>query len=197
MAELLSGWTGERPEMTVKLETPRTYRDGLDAVEEQALDLCFSVLPGSAGAAAYPLLEDPYYLVVAADHPLAGRERVLLKDVLGKVPLLPNGESFDPDGPLWAVFRRTEHVLLADSAPMEYPFSLALAEKGLGAALLPGLALEELMPRDTVRCIPLADGLHRTVTLLCAQEEDRSPLVAGLLPSILRLWGREEGGASA
>ena len=185
VAELLSVWHREHPELRIKLETPAACREGLKAVEDQALDLCFSLLPGSSEAEAIKLLEDPYFLVVDAEHPLAEQERVSLRDVLGKYPLIPSRESFDPDSPLWDVTRRTDCIFMADSAPLDPQLSVSLAEKGMGAVLLPRLVLEGLPERIGVRFIPLSDGLYQTVTLLCRQEKDRSPLVSEIIGSIL------------
>ena len=192
MAELLYIWHREYPELRIKLEIPATYREGLKAVEDRVLDLCFSVLPGSLDAEAVKLWEDPYFLVINADHPLAEQERVSLRDVLGKCPLIPSRESFDPDSPLWDVTRRTDCVFMADSAPLDPQLSVSLAERGMGAVLLPSLALEGLLEKSSVRCIPLSDGPTRTVTLLSRQKEERSPLVAEIVNSIRTFFEEQE-----
>ena len=44
----------------------------------------------------------------------------------------------------------------------------------VGAAMLPGLQLDEMSLRESVRVLPLADGPIRTLTLLCQPKEDRS-----------------------
>ena len=185
MAELLSIWHREYPELRIKLETPATCREGLKAVEDRLLDLCFSVLPGSLEAEAVTLWEDPYFLVINADHPLAEQERVSLRDVLGKCPLIPSCESFDPDSPLWDVTRRTDCIFMADSTPLDLQLSVSLAEKGMGAVLLPKLALEGLPKKSGVRCIPLSDGPTRTVTLLSRQKEEWSALETEIINSII------------
>ena len=192
MAELLSVWHREHPELRIKLETPATCREGLKAVEDCTLDLCFSVLPGSSEAEAVKLWEDPYFLVVDAEHPLAEQERVSLRDVLGKCPLILSRESFDPDSPLWDVTRRTDCVFMADSAPLDTQLSVSLAERGMGAVLLPRLALEGLPKKSGVRFIPLSDGPTRTVTLLCRQKEERSPLVTEIVDSIRTFFEEQE-----
>ena len=121
-----------------------------------------------------PLYNDPYYLVLSAEHPLARREQVALEEVLAGLPLIPNRESGDPASPLWDLFQGKEHVLLADSTPPDPIFSVALAEQGLGAALLPGLQLEEMSLGESVRVLPLTGGPVRSLTLLCPPREDRS-----------------------
>ncbi len=44
-AELLAALKQVLPELQIMLETPGTYRDGMEAVADRALDCCFSVLP--------------------------------------------------------------------------------------------------------------------------------------------------------
>ena len=119
------------------------------------------------------LWDESYCLVVGEAHPLAGCERVSLQDVLGQYPMIPNSESLDPDSPLWGLYRRAEHVLMADSAPMDARVSIALAEKGLGVAILPGRSLDG--GGERVRCVPLTDGPRRTVSLLCGTKAQGSP----------------------
>ena len=85
VAALLSTLKATAPDLHVKLETPETYRDGLTAVADQGLDLCFSVLPGSPDVEAVTLWEEPFVLAAGADHPLARLDRVSLADVVGKV----------------------------------------------------------------------------------------------------------------
>ena len=172
VAALLSALQDQAPDLHVKLETPETYRDGLTAVADQRLDLCFSVLSGSPEVGAVALWEEPYVLTAGADHPLAALDRVSLADVEGKYPLIPWGDCFDPDGPLCPLYRRTEHVLLADSVALDTGVALALAERGLGVALLPKTAVEG--SSETLRCIPLIDGPSRSVTLLRGKEQPGS-----------------------
>ena len=173
VAELLAALKTEVPDLHVKLEMPERYREGREAVADQGLDLCFSVLPGTPEVEAVTLWDESYCLVVGEAHPLAGCERVSLQDVLGQYPMIPNSESLDPDSPLWGLYRRAEHVLMADSAPMDARVSIALAEKGLGVAILPGRSLDG--GGERVRCVPLTDGPRRTVSLLCGTKAQGSP----------------------
>ena len=189
-AELLAELKQTNPDLRLRVETTASYREGLEAVADRAMDCCFSVLSGPPETEAIPLWEEPYVLVTGADHPLAQKEQARLEDVLGKVPLIPTGDCFDPDGPLWELYRRTEHVLMADSAPLDPAFAIALAEQGMGVALFPATGLDRVRAGESVRCIPLMNGPVRTVTLLCGPEESRSPLVNDVIASILSFAGK-------
>ena len=171
---LLAAIRKDSPEAMVRLETTVSHRQGLEDVKNGALSCCFSILKDPPGVDCVPLYDDPYYLVLSAEHPLAQRERVTLEEVLDRLPLIPNRESGDEASPLWDLFQGKEHVLLADSTLPDPIFSVALAEKGLGAAMLPGLQLDKMSLRESVRVLPLADGPIRTLTLLCPPREDRS-----------------------
>lgn len=187
ISSLLAEIRRERPDTLVSLETFSTCQDGLDAVKQCTLNCCFSAIRDPSGVDVIPLCDDSYYLVVAADHPLAECNQLKLVDILGSVPLIPNLESFDPNGVLWELYQNTENVFLADSTPPDYIFCVALAEKGLGAALLPGLILEEIPRRDTIRILPITDGPKRTLSLLCPKKADRSVAVNDFIDLTVRL----------
>jgi|GEM_PF-606930 len=181
LSALLAAVTGENPEVLIRLETVSSLREGLEGVEHSTLHCCFSLLTEAPGASCLRLREDPYVLVLAADHPLAGEKEASLAEVLAQLPLIPSPESYDPDSPLWAVYQNPRQVFLPDSTPPDPVFSMALAEKGLGAALLPALLLEELPLRDTLRVLPLTDGPVRTLTLLAPPKATRSAMVSGFV----------------
>ena len=191
ISELLAAMAKQSPETLVQLETFSCYQDGLDLMKKYALNLCFSTVGNIQGLSSITLCEDPYYLVISAEHPLAQREEVSMNDMLGRIPLIPNHESYDPNGALWALYQTTKHVILADSTPPDNIFSVALAEKGLGAALLPGLLLREMHCRNTVRILPLVDGPVRTLYLLCPPEEDRSAAVSSCIDLAMRITEKE------
>ena len=175
--DLLTEMTKKHPEVHIKLETPASYREGLEAVANHSLSCCFSALTAvPAGVDCIPLYDDPYLAVVSSGHELAGRETVTLEEIVENYPLIPSGESLDPDSALWSVYQAAETVVSADGGTLEPRLPVALAEKGLGAALLPALALDGVHREQGIRAIPLAGGMHRTITLLCQKKNRRSPL---------------------
>ena len=175
-AELLLILKQARPDLQIRLETPARSLTGAAAVAEHSLDLCVSVLTNPAGLDCFPLFEDPYYAVVPASHPLAGQGRAVLSDILDAFPLIPSSDSMDPDSAVWNIYRGNDHILMADSAPPDTPLSLALVEKGLGFALLSELMLDGFPRKETLRVLPLADGLHRSITLVSRKKSERTPL---------------------
>ena len=195
ISELLLELTQEHPDILVTLDTAASYREGLNAVVQCTMNCCFSTLIDPPGVDCVPLCEDPYSLVISASHPLAERKMVVLEEVLGEVPLIPNQESFDPDSVIWEYYRDTKHVLLADSTPPDPVFGVALAEKGLGAALLTGLQLDTVTNLKTVRVLPLDHGPKRTLTLLCPPKSERSLVVNDLIERVAQ-FGKEANAAT-
>ena len=177
LPDLLTEMNKKHPQVHLKLETPASYREGLEAVANHSLSCCFSTLTAvPAGLDCIPLYNDPYLVVVGSGHELAGREAVTLEELVENYPLIPSGESLDPDSALWSIYQTAETVVSADGGILEPRLPVALAEKGLGAALLPALALDGVHREHGIRAIPLADGMHRTITLLCPKKNRRTPL---------------------
>ena len=196
LPELLPLLNRDHPEVKVKLETFARYADGARAVSEHTLDCCFSVLREVPGLEALPLFDDPYYLVLSQEHPLAHRDRAAPEDILDGIPLIPSAESCDPDSPLWDLYRKTERVLMADSTPPEPQVALAMAERGLGAAILPGLVLESLTVPDRVTVLPMANGLYRTVSLLTRKTARPAPLLSFFTDLVARFAESRRAGRS-
>ena len=123
-----------------------------------------------------PLYTEPYYLVVAKDHPLAGRRAVSLQDLDQAGHFLPTNESFDEGNAQRDFFQQLNRNLLLDFQPQENQMAIGLVEKGMGITVLPGLTLLDLIPNRAVKVIPLKEDLARTVSLLCPKEAERSHL---------------------
>lgn len=176
LPDLLTEMTRKHPNVQMKLETPTFYRDGAEAVANHTLTCCFSTLANPPGVDCIPLYDDPYLVVVGLTHELADRDQVSLEELVSQYPLIPSSESLDPDSALWSVYQAAESLVSADGGTLEPRLPVALAGKDLGAAILPSLALGELYREYPVRVLPLADGMHRTITLLCQKKNRRTAL---------------------
>ena len=198
LPDLLTELNQKHPGVQIKLETPTFYRDSVEAVSSHALTCSFSAVTDPPGVDCFPLYDDPYLLVVAEDHELADRSEVAIEEIVSRYPLIPNSESLDPDSALWSVYQAAETVISADGGSLEPRLTVALAEKGLGAAILPALSLGDLYRDHKIRAIPLADGMHRTITLLCQKRNRRTPLDNDFIRLVLRFveeWQeRQQGG---
>jgi DNA-binding transcriptional LysR family regulator len=134
------------------------------------VDLALVVQPVSdAGVATTALFDDPLVLATAPDHPLAGRHRVRVRDLAG-LDLVMFREGYDLRAVTLAAFDRagvTPHLV---SQGGEMDGVLALVAAGLGAAVVPAIAL----PADrSLNAIGFTQpSLVRTVAL--AQRNDRT-----------------------
>ena len=119
--------------------------------------------------ATTPLFDDPLVLATAPGHPLAGRRSVQISD-LGGLALVMFREGYDLREVTLAACREAgvEPRLVSQGGEMDGV--LALVAAGMGAAVVPAIAL----PSDgSLIAIPFAQpGLRRTVAL--AQRIDRT-----------------------
>jgi DNA-binding transcriptional LysR family regulator len=121
-------------------------------LERGELDLSFVELPAPPGPfALHELLVDPYVLVLASDSPLA-RGQLELAD-LARVPLVGHTRCRG--------LARVEAQLRSGGVEPEFAFRSevnatiqALAGAGVGAAVLPALAVDPTNERTVVRALP-------------------------------------------
>jgi DNA-binding transcriptional LysR family regulator len=154
------------------------------------VDLALVVLPvADPLVVTTPLFDDPLVLAVAPDHPLAARRGVRVSDLDG-VPLVMFREGYDLRAVTLDACREAgvEPHLVSQGGEMDGV--LALVAAGLGAAVVPAIA----MPSDgSLAAVPFTrPGLSRTVAL--AHRSDRPlPRPAGALAvQLTRIHG---GGA--
>lgn len=171
----------EHPGATVQLQQQNNDLEAEVKVKEHALDCAFFGGVRPTGLESIPLYEDPYYLVVSRDDPLAQLEEVSVWEVLGKAKFIPNNESFDMESPLAHVYQAFEKDLLVDVHPQENQMTLAMVSKGLGVSILPELDLLGRIPSDDLRAIPLKEKFTRTISLLCPRGSERAPLTTAFL----------------
>jgi DNA-binding transcriptional LysR family regulator len=149
------------------------------------VDLALVVLPiADTGVATTPLFDDPLVLAVAPDHPLAARRTVRVAD-LDQLPLVMFREGYDLRAVTLAACRDAgvEPRLVSQGGEMDGV--LAFVAAGLGAAVVPAIA----MPEDSsLTAVPFAPpGLSRTVAL--AHRSDRPvPRPASALAAQLTDW---------
>ena len=182
LPDILVAFYQDHPGVQVRLEHQIYYLDGELGVKQHRMDCAFFTGECPPGLDMVPLYTEPYYLVVAKDHPLAGRRAVSLQDLDQAGHFLPTNESFDEGNPQRDFFQQLNRNLLLDFQPQENRATLAMVERGLGITVLPPLILADLVsPCLGVRCVPLADSPSRTVSLLSPREQERSAPASAFL----------------
>ena len=182
LPDILVAFYQDHPGVQVRLEHQIYYLDGELGVKQHRMDCAFFTGECPPGLDMVPLYTEPYYLVVAKDHPLARRREVSLQDLDQAGHFLPTNESFDEGNAQRDFFQQLNRNLLLDFQPQENRSILAMVERGLGYTVLPPLILADLLsPCLGVRCVPLAGSPSRTVSLLSPREQERSALASAFL----------------
>ena len=176
----------KHPGALVKLSHQFYYLNGEIGVKDHSLDCAFFTGKCPPGLEAVALYQDPYYLVVSADHPLAGQDSVALSSLTGAERFIPTNESFDSESAIWDVYQTFSQSNLVDFEPRENQTCIAMVESGLGVTILPGLSLYDLLPGRRVKAIPLKEDVTRTISLLCPPKEERSAVTSAFLQLVQR-----------
>lgn len=133
-----------------------------------------------------PLLHDEIGVVCRDDHPLAGRDRLHWRELVGHA-LIRNGTSRLLEGSPAAEL--LEHSALYISNMISLT---AMLEAGIGITTLPRLAFQEEHAR--LRFVPLAEPrLERRIGLICRAGVSLSPAAAAMQRHVMAYLA--EGGA--
>jgi molybdate transport repressor ModE-like protein len=182
----------QRSHPRVALELAELDRDeGLAAVRQHDLDLAlvyeFPLVPVviADDVETIPLLVDPLHIMLAADHPLAARDRLELAELAGQrwiqgvhhgstmnvLPQACRAAGFEPD----ILFRTPDQVTVR-----------GLVAAGIGVALAPWLTLATL-PADVV-ARPLDEpSLTRTVLAALPAGRHRLPAAEAMVDTLRRI----------
>jgi molybdate transport repressor ModE-like protein len=170
LPELMRRYLGGWPEVEVTLTESADDEELLALVERGELDLTFADLPVVEGPYEWvELLRDPYVLVVAAESPLAARERAPSLREIGELDLISHKncrtvKRLEPmfGRPLDFVFRSDHNQTVQ-----------ALVAAGVGSALVPRLTMD---PEDqTTVMIELPKLPPRVIALAWHRDRYRTP----------------------
>ncbi len=143
------------------------------------------------------LMEDPLYVAVPPDlvprdlepapgapgvGPGAAVDRTVPLARLAGAPWIMDTETSTIYRAVLRHFRRAGFEPVVRSNCRDYSVIIALVEAGLGAAVLPGLALRERQVRAVV--VPLDPPLHRRVMVALKPERRAHPAVAAMLAAL-------------
>jgi len=180
LPELLVAFRRAWPRIEVTLFESGSHDEIDGQVERGALDLAFThpPIPDDAPLEFTDLLSDPYFLVVGRSHPLAGSSSTSLKTV-GEIDLVGyrvcrahaaverfiRSRGIEPR----FVFRAEDNQLLQ-----------GLAAKGVGAAIMPALAIDR--SRNDIVLIDLADEIpRRRIGLVRHSDRYQTPAAAAFV----------------
>jgi molybdate transport repressor ModE-like protein len=170
LPELMRRYLGAWPEVQVTLTESADDEELLALVERGELDLTFADLPVTEGPFEWvELLRDPYVLVVAADSPLAGRDRPPTLREVSDLDLISHKhcrtvKRLEPmfGRPLDFVFRSDHNQTVQ-----------ALVGAGVGSALVPRLTMDPEDPATTMIEMPKLPP--RVIALAWHRDRYRTP----------------------
>jgi molybdate transport repressor ModE-like protein len=170
LPELMRRYLGAWPEVEVTLTESADDEELLALVERGELDLTFADLPLIDGPFEWvELLRDPYVLVVAADSPLAGREKPPTLREIADLDLISHKHC--------RTVKRLEPMF---GMPLDFVFRSdhnqtvqALVAAGVGSALVPRLTMD---PEDpTTAMIDMPKLPPRVIALAGHRDRYRTP----------------------
>jgi DNA-binding transcriptional LysR family regulator len=173
LPELLRRYVAERPGVNVELTESGSDHELLDLLERGELDLTFTVLPLPGGPfEQVELMSDPYYLMVAADAPLAAVGQARLSD-LSELPLIGFRHCISGE--------RTDEYLKARGVVQRVVFRSddngtvqGLVRSGMAAALVPLLAADAA--DEGISLLPMMDEIpDRRIAIAWHRDRVRSP----------------------
>lgn len=186
LPDLLAGWAADFPDVRVSLlegedDDVAGWLDG--AVADLA------VLVDAPPGAGTVLGSDRFHAVLRSDHPLAGLAEIDLADLADDELLLSVGGCERH-------IRELHRLAGARFAPAHRVRQLStlftMVAAGLGVSVVPGLAAG--MPGDGVLLVPLAQRLHRTLTLTGPRTRPWHPVAAALVDAVAAEGPEERAG---
>ncbi|AWK10687.1 LysR family transcriptional regulator [Streptomyces spongiicola] len=186
LAALRAAHPGTRVSL-VEAEPPRSE----EMLREGDCDVALAFRYGTGGTewadlVVRPLLSDRLTVLVPEGHRLADAGSVSIADL--------SGESWIAGCPrcrrqLVAVCEASGFTPRIDFATDDYPAVVGLVGAGLGVAVLPGLALESVLPKGA-RTVAVEPPVHREIVALTLPDLAQVPAVAATLDQLVEAAAR-------
>jgi DNA-binding transcriptional LysR family regulator len=160
-----------------------TDREVHEWLHDGTIDVAFvgPVLLQPLRAVAVPIVDDPWYVVLAATDPLARRRRLDVRAVAGRPYLMADGGC---EPAVCELFARGDVEPDVRGRAQNTDTLLAMVAAGVGVTLVPHLGLAAFDSPE-VRAVPLDPPAARTVTAVLTAG-DTAPRAAVMLVDLLR-----------
>ena len=171
------------PDESIEFLERATSEELLELIERGALDAAFAARPEEEGRFdVHPVLTQRFVVAVPADSALARKGAPVSLRELGNLPMISGAEVHLPDNR--ATSNGRSGFREVDSRTL-----LAFVRAGLGAALVPELAVES--DDRSVVALPLADPIAPQQVVLVTHASRRPQLPLDWLQDLGRSIGRD------
>jgi molybdate transport repressor ModE-like protein len=176
------------PDLSVSL-SEREPHEAIPALRRGQLDVAVvqdwadDVLTVPEGLSRRDLLDDPFDLALPADHPLADRDRVAVKELAGDDWIGWSTGQICHDWLVRTLRREGAEPCVVHTAS-EHSTQLALVAAGLGVAVIPRLGREPAPP--SVRFVPIDPLPTRRIFALWRASAAARPAIAATLDALQR-----------
>ncbi|HEX8856977.1 MAG TPA: LysR family transcriptional regulator [Thermoleophilaceae bacterium] len=175
-------------------------QDSLPQVKAGEIDIALMYEPHLAGDDALTglehrhLLDDPMYVALSVNHPLAKKKRVRMADLSAEPWVNPSSNHCGSHDMLLRATQRAGFEPRIAFQTDDYNAIQGLVAAGVGVALIPALALTAA--REDVAVRPLSDArISRGIGVASLPSAQRSPAAAAMLDMLEAAAERFEDGA--
>ncbi|GHF26952.1 LysR family transcriptional regulator [Kordiimonas sediminis] len=169
IGEMLSEFRRLQPDLAFEIQDG-TEQELMNRLEDRSIDFALSIYRGEKAETAVPLYCEPYLMVLAKDHPLAGRKQLAASDLVNeymivrsRCEILSETSRYFTDRNIRPRFScRTSNDARA----------LAMVAAGLGATVVP-----ESLVDERLTALPLSEFQYeRTIGLFLPKYEQTDEL---------------------
>ncbi|MES2532971.1 MAG: LysR substrate-binding domain-containing protein [Pseudomonadota bacterium] len=175
---ILTAFAKKHPGITVHVRE-LANQDLLEAVRRREVDFAIGPVPERRGELDFtPIFTDAYCALLPKGYRDGGRASISLKE-LSKMPLLKLSSSTAFRDHIDAALRANDLTVESSYEFMQVNTLVAMAEAGLGIALLPHVALPQRSALKAVRIT--GPALSRTIAIITIRGHALSPAAARLV----------------
>ncbi len=180
------------PALTLEVVEVLSDEELWPLVESGQVDAALGGLPQFGAFESATVLDDPYVLLAACGSPAARSAATITVDRLSRLPLIDHRQMEHVEAQLGPAGFVPRYVLRAE----QYATARALVAEGVGAAIMPSLAVDADDP--ATRCIPLDDLLApRTIAISWNGKRQASPGIEALIDAACGVQAARSGAVAS
>lgn len=173
------------PNLSIQVDE-NMRRSLVDNLVDGNLEVVISSFSGKiSNVSAEPILQESLNLVVPTNHPLADKEDISIKDFKDEL-LIVLGESSDLGEKVFEFFGRNDFEPKISALCSQISTAKALVDSGVGLAILPEMAREDVSPYEVVFRTLISTRMSRLLFALTHERRYLSSGARGFMDSVRR-----------